>query len=168
MLPALADTQPLCLRVLVLLRHRSRAVRFSSSEEPRPSRSEDPHIRVNRHVHMQGRLFQLFGIDIIHNHIRLARPGSKTVTDLTETQTASERQHQIAVLDREVARRSPTLPPFSDVQRVFVIDTVDAVRAVTTGIPSFSTTRMKTSCAAPIRIPFPALITGRLEVRTSR
>ena len=37
---------------------------------------------------------------------------------------------------------------------------------VTTGIPSFSTTRMKTSCAAPIRIPFPALITGRLEVRT--
>ena len=130
MLPALADTQPLCLRVLVLLRHRSRAVRFSFLRKNLVHHGQKIlHIRVNRHVHMQGRLFQLFGIDIIHNHIRLARPGSKTVTDLTETQTASERQHQIAVLDREVARAIADVAAFSDVQRVFVIDTVDAVRA---------------------------------------
>ena len=130
MLPALADTQPLCLRVLVFLRHQSRAVLFSFLRKNLVHHSQKIlHIRVNWHVHMQGRLFQLFGINIIHYHIRIARPGSKTVTDLAETQTASERQHQITVLDREVARAIADVTAFSDVQRVFVIDTVDAVRA---------------------------------------
>ena len=37
---------------------------------------------------------------------------------------------------------------------------------VTTGIPSFFTTLVNTSNAFPIRIPFPALITGRFASRT--
>ena len=37
---------------------------------------------------------------------------------------------------------------------------------VTTGIPSFSATRMNTGCAPAMRIPFPAFITGRSAALT--
>ena len=83
----------------------------------------DPHVAADR------RLFQLLLIYIIDNHISLSGPCLKVIPHLPDAQTASDGEHQVAVLNGKIPRPVPHIACAAHVQRVGIIHDILAVPA---------------------------------------
>ena len=61
------------------------------------------HIRPDRKIHMQRRLFHLRPVNIHHNDLSLSRPGCPVIAHLPDTEPSSQRKHKICILYRKIS-----------------------------------------------------------------
>ena len=86
-------------------------------------------VGVHSEVTVHGRLPELLGVDVVHDHVGIAGPALEIVADLTDVEAGANAENQVCILYGEVARAVTAATRTTDIERVVARDDVRSVPA---------------------------------------